>query len=446
MSTGAADLMALAEQVLARAKARGADEVTVVVSGGTHVSLTRRAHKVEQATEATTRGLLLSVLAKDRFSSNSTNDLREEALDAFVKRAVEATEYLEEDAFRRLPDAARCGRGVSEAQLDQDDPAWRQRTAAHRDASCERLEQLLWEIGEQKGGGIISCTASVADGRSDSVRVMSNGFADTTSEAWFSAGAEMTLDEGDKRPEGYAYYGTRHLSDLPSEAFIAEECVDTTRERLGSVAIGSGSYPMLLENKMAGRLLGILMGPLSGGALHEGRSCLIGKRGTAIASSLLSITDDPTLPRGLGSRPWDGDALVARPLPILEGGVLANYYISQYYARKLGEEPTTGGRSNWVIPPGQRSFADMAAGLPKVIQVTSFLGGNSNATTGDFSFGIRGLLLEHGKVTASLSEMNVSGNLLRILHQLEEIGNDPWTYGSVRSPSLLFGDVKFSGT
>jgi PmbA protein len=256
----------------------------------------------------------------------------------------------------------------------------------------------------------------------------------------------MTLEEGEKRPEGYAGYGTRHLGDLPSEADLAAECVSNTRERLGSGPIPSGSYPMLLENKMAGRILGILGGPISGGALHEGRSCLIGKKGTAIGSSLLTILDDPTIPRGLGSRPWDGDGLVAKPMPVLEGGVLANYYISQYYARKLGVEPTTGSKSNWVVPPGSRSFAQIAADLPRAIQVTGFLGGNSNATTGDFSFGIRGLLLEHGRVVQSLSEMNVSGNLLRILHQLAEIGDDPWVYGSVRSPCLLFTDVRFSGT
>jgi PmbA protein len=88
----------------------------------------------------------------------------------------------------------------------------------------------------------------------------------------------------------------------------------------------------------------------------------------------------------------------------------------------------------------------MAADLPRAVQVTGFLGGNSNPTTGDFSFGIRGLLLERGQVVQSLSEMNVSGNLLRILHQIGEIGDDPWTWSSTRSPSMVFTDVTFSGT
>jgi len=276
-------------------------------------------------------------------------------------------------------------------------------------------------------------------------RVLSNGFADGSIGAWFSVAADMTLAEGDKRPEGFSYYGARYLSDLPSDEAIAEEAVRNTRERLGSRPIASGSYPMLLENKVAGRILGMLGGPLSGGALHEGRSCMIGKLGTTIASESLTILDDPTIPRGLGSRPWDGDALVARPMPVIGRGVLQNYYISQYYARKLGVEPTTGGRSNWIVTPGARSFREIARSVPKAIQVTGFLGGNSNSTTGDFSFGIRGLLWENGEVTQSLSEMNVSGNLLRILGQIGEVGDDPWTFSSTRSPSLLIHDVRFSG-
>src|SRR5262249_53953165 len=149
------DLMSLAEQVMERARRKGAEEVSVSVSSGTHVTLTRRGHEVEQATQATTRGLGLSLLAKDRFSSSSPSDLRPEPRDAFIARAVEATMYIEPDPFRRQPAPELCGRGVSEEQLDQDDPAWARRTADERAAQCERLETLLWEIGAREGGGIV---------------------------------------------------------------------------------------------------------------------------------------------------------------------------------------------------------------------------------------------------------------------------------------------------
>jgi PmbA protein len=436
-------LLSLAGRVVDLAKGEGADEVSVSVSTGTHVTLQRRARKVEQCTEATTRGLVLSLLANDRFTSNSTTDLRPDALADFVKRCVASANVLEADPFRRLPERERCGRGVSEAHLDQDDAAWGRRTPADRHAKVEELEAMLLDLG---GADVVSCSATVADERGEGVRVMSNGFADGTAGAWFSAGTDMTLADGDRRPEGYAYYATRHLADLPPTERIVRECIKNVRERIGAHPIASGTYPMVLENRISGRILSMLGGPLSGGALHEGRSCLEGKLDAAIASPLLTIVDDPTIPRGMGSRPWDGDAFAGKPRQVIEGGVLRTYFVSQYYARKLGVEPTTGSRSNWVVTPGERPFAELCRGLDRAIQVTGFLGGSANPSTGDFSFGIRGVLLERGEAVQSLGEMNVSGNLLRLLHQLAEVGNDPWMYSSTRSPSMVFSDVQFSGT
>ena len=137
--------------------------------------------------------------------------------------------------------------------------------------------------------------------------------------------------------------------------------------------------------------------------------------------------------------------MLAKPRTIIKDGVLESYYIGVYYGRKLDCAPTTGSRSNWVIPPGSRSVEEIARDLPRAIWVDGFMGGNSNPVSGDFSFGIRGMLLEHGEPVQSLSEMNVSGNLLSLLEQLVEVANDPWDYSSLVTPSLVFDQVQFSG-
>jgi len=436
------DLMPLAERVMKRALELGATEASVSTSRGSHVTIQRRERQVEQATEATTQGLVLALTKDDRYTSNSTSDLRPEALDQFIARCVQAADYIEPDEYRRLPELSQCGRGVSEEALDQDDPAWRSRTPDDRAAQAAAIEEAILATGLPDH---ISTTAYVADGRSEEVYVLSNGFADRTAGAWFTLGGQTTLAEGDKRPEAGVFYGARHLADLPSPEAVAADVKERALRRLNSGPAPSGRYPMLVENRTGGRLLSILSGPMSGGALHHGRSCLEGRQGTRIASDVLTIRDDPTIPRGLGSRPWGGSCLVAEPRTMIANGVLENYHIGLYYARKLGVEPTSGGRSNWVVEPGTRSFAEIAADLPRAILVTGFLGGSSNSSTGDFSFGIQGLLLEHGEVTQSLSEMNVAGNILELMGNLVEVGNDPWTWSTVRSPALHFADVDFSG-
>jgi PmbA protein len=435
----------LGHDILAKARKLGAEEASVAVSRSTEVSLVRRAGKLEQSTQATSLGVSLSLLVDDRFSVHSTSDLRPDALDTFLARAVAATRVLEPEPERRQPAPELCGRGSTEARLDRFDPTWEALTADDRREAAERLEACVDALPTR--GQVLSATIYLGDSVGETARVMTNGFEEVSRGTGFGHGVEMTLLEpGGRRPEGMSYFSATHQGDLPAADLVAAEGWRRAAERLASGPAASGRYPMLLQNHAVGRILGVLGGPLAGSELHQGRSFLAGKLGQPITAAGLSILDDPTIPRGLGSRPYDGDGLLARPFPVIDAGVLKNYYINVYYGRKLGMPPTSGGRSNWVVPAGTRSPAAITRDLDRCIVVTGFLGGNSNSLTGDFSFGVQGLLLERGEVVKHLSEMNVSGNIGELLRSFAEAANDTWTWSGVRSPSLLFEGVQFSGT
>ena len=143
---------------------------------------------------------------------------------------------------------------------------------------------------------------------------------------------------------------------------------------------------------------------------------------------------------------FDGDGFAAKPRPILEGGVLQTFFVDLYHSRKLDCEPTTGGTSNVVIPAGVRTPQAIARDLPKAFRVTSFLGGNTSSSSGDFSFGIRGQLLEYGQPVQNVSEMNISGNIRDLLGNFSEAASDTWHWSSMRVPTLVFDGVQFSGT
>jgi PmbA protein len=437
-------LWELARNTMKRAAELGAEESVVSVGRNTEISLTRRAGRLEQAHQATSLSLSLSLLVDDRFSGHSTSDLRPEALESFLQSAVAATRALEPEPERRQVDRALCGHGATLEELDGYDAGWVELTVAERRNRVKTLEELVDALPTREQ--IISATCYHADSEGESVRVMSNGFEGEWRSTGFGHGVDMTLFEpGGRRPEAMSWYGAPHAAMLPSPEAVVQEAWKKAARRLGSKPAKSGRYPMLLENSAAGRILGVMGAPLSGSELHQGRSFYAGKLGTQIASPVLNILDDPLIPRAPGSRPFDGDGIMAKPMPVIEDGVLKNYYINVYYGRKLGMAPTTGGRSNWVIRPGTRTALEMAKDLPVCIMVTGFLGGNSNGVTGDFSFGIQGLLLEHGEVVGNLSEMNVSGNIGDIYHRLVETGSDVWTWSGVRSPSLLFEGVEFRG-
>jgi PmbA protein len=202
---------------------------------------------------------------------------------------------------------------------------------------------------------------------------------------------------------------------------------------------------MVLHPRAAGSIVGRLLGPLTGGSLQQGRSFWANLVDKEVVSPLLTIVDNPLLVRGLSSRPFDGEGISAKELPIIEKGVLKNYYIDTYYGKKLGLAPTTGSPSNRVLGLGEKDLDGLISDLPEGILITSWLGGNSDGATGDFSLGVRGHLIEDGQIGAPVSEMNVTGNLLTLFQALVAVGNDPWKYSPLKAPTLVFEDVNFSG-
>jgi len=203
--------------------------------------------------------------------------------------------------------------------------------------------------------------------------------------------------------------------------------------------------PVLVDARAAGRLLGALLGALSGSALQQKRSFLEGKLGESIGSEWLDVSDDPLVVRGLGSRLWDGEGMAARPFPVLKRGVLRSYYIDTYYGRKLGVAPTTARVSNLAWRHGPDGREEMAARMGDGLLVTGFLGGNSNSTTGDFSLGVQGFRVRAGRLAGPVGEMNASGNHRELWTRLAGVGNDPYRYSSMRTPSLLFSGIQIAG-
>ena len=148
----------------------------------------------------------------------------------------------------------------------------------------------------------------------------------------------------------------------------------------------------------------------------------------------------------MGSRLYDGEGLAARAFPIFEGGRLSSYYVDTYYGRKLGMTPTTGRTSNLAWKLGPSSLEALLREMGEGILVTGFLGGNSNSATGDFSLGLRGFRVRRGGLAEPVGEMNVSGNHLELWQRLRAVGNDPYRYSPMRTPTLVFDGVQIAGT
>ena len=182
---------------------------------------------------------------------------------------------------------------------------------------------------------------------------------------------------------------------------------------------------LVVDPRAASRLVWSLIGPASGRAVQQGQSLWKGRLGKRAVSKKLTLTDDPLIPRGLGSRPFDGEGIAAKRFDVIKDGALQAYYLDTYYARKLGMEPTTGGSSNVIVKPGKGGLQEHVGRVKKGVYVTSWLGGNSDGTSGEFSLGLRGHLIERGEIGKPVGEMNVTGNLLELFGRLTAVGMIP---------------------
>lgn len=436
------EMLDLAAWTLEAAKAAGAAHCRAGVAADRSVEISYRDRRPETIKEAATRQLSIEVYVNGRYSRQTTSDLRKDALRTFVTNAVASTKLLAEDPFRTLPDPKYYA-GRATADLKLADPAHRELTPEMRHASAKALEDACLAKGGDK---VISVTSQEQDSISESILVASNGFEGAEKSTTYVLVAEMTArDEGDRRPNGYDYAVTAARKDLPRPEDIGARAAERTLELLGAKKLKTETLPVVIENQAVPNLLDGLLAPMFGRSIHQKQSFLADKKGKKIASRLLTLIDDPFIEGGLRSRLFDGEGLAARRRVMIEEGILEDFYIDWYYGRKLGWEPTSGSTSNLVIPPGKRSVAKIMKDLGRGILITGFIGGNSNATTGDASIGIIGRLFEKGVPVQSVAEMNIADNHLKLWERLVEVGDDPWPYSFWRTPSLVLDDVVVSG-
>ena len=436
-------LQEVAREAVALALRLGAREAAAGSYRARHVEVSWRDGRLERIAEATTRGLGLEIYVDGRYGAVTTSDLRPEAVERFIEGTVAATRRLAPDPDRMLPDPA-LYQGQAQVDLELEDPGHGALDTGRRRSTAETLEAAARSVAGAEA--MLSVTASFGDTAAERFQVHSNGFEGTRRATDFGMAVEVSVRDPDgRRPEDWEAASARFLADLPDPGELGRRAAERALARIGAKKGETAMLPMAIDRRAAGRLLAQLLGPMSAASLQQKRSFLDGKLSERIGSAQLTIDDDPFVRRGFGSRLFDGEGIAAKRFPVFEGGVLKSYFVDTYYGRKLGMRPTTARMSNLAWRLGEKSQPALLADIAEGILVTGFLGGNSNGTTGDFSLGIQGFRVRSGRIAEPIAEMNVSGNHLELWRRLAEVGNDPYCYSPMRTPTLVFEAAQFAG-
>jgi PmbA protein len=431
----------IAKWAMEHALNSGADAARVSISHSNSSQVEVRDEKIDKLEQANQSSMRISLYVDHKYSGIATNRLNnKEELGRFIQEAIAGTRYLSEDEFRTLPDPELYYKGGGE-DLKTVDPGF----------SAEDPQKKIdhtFAVGKEIAGQderIISASSTYRDRLSGNVMVTSNGFEGDHESTSFSLSATVSVHDGDSRPRGYWSESSVFHEELIKEG-IGTHALKRALDKLGQKKIKSGTMPMIIENRQVDTILDPMISALNGSSIQQKNSFLIDMKGERIGSGLLTLVDDPFIISGRGSRLFDGEGLATRKRSIVEEGILRDYFIDTYYGKKLNMEPTSGETTNLVFKPGEPDLEGLLATVGRGILVTGFNGGNSNDSTGDFSYGIEGFLVENGKLIQPVSEMNITGNFKQIWKDLVAVGNDVYTGSSWRLPSLVFDHINFSGT
>jgi len=451
------DLESLAADVVAQAMKAGATDAEAVAREGDEFSVNVRMGQVETLKESGSRGLGVRVFLGKRSASTSTSDLTAEGIRQLVDGAMALVNVTEEDKFSGLPETAEFGALSSDLHLYDEDVyslPGPERIEWARRAEAAALEADP-RIANSDGGSFDAATGRKALANS---RGFVGGYR--SSYAGVSAAPLAKDANGAMQRDGW-WSSARRLADLDSPESIGKEAARRALRRLGARRVPTQRVPIVFAPEVARSLIGSIFEAASGDSIWRGASFLAGKLGEQIAAPSLTIIDDNTmlLPTGMGgfgTSPFDGEGLPSRRTVVVEAGVLRNYLLNTYTARKLGMKSTHNasrglagapgiGCGNLYLEPGTRTAEQIIAEVPDGLYVTGLIGFGVNTVTGDYSRGATGLWIENGVLTHAVEEVTIAGNLAEMLRNVTAIGNDLEFRGSVASPTLRIDGMTIAG-
>lgn len=451
MQADAASGLSLAETLIRKARAQGASDADALVVSGTDFSVTVRKGEIEKLTDAGSKALGLRVFVGHRTATAYTSDFSGPALDTLVADTVAMARVTGEDPAAGLPESTDPFDGL---ELGLHDPSPAALPTAGRIELARRAEAAALAASPEI---VNSDGASFGCGDDQIALVNSRGFAGSYRSSSVSVSVVPVGERDGQKERDWWYSSGRGLGELLAPEEIGRVAAERTLRRLGARKVPTAEVPVVFDPETAGEILGTVFGALSGYAVFRNATFLKDRIGQAVASPLLTMIDDGRRPRGLGSRPFDGEGQRTRTNVPLENGVLRHFLCDAYSARKIGARPTGSARrgvgggpsvgaGNLCFAAGATAPEAIVAGVESGLYVTDLIGFGVNLVSGDYSQGATGLWIEKGRLAYPVHEVTIAGNLKQMLMDVDAVGSDLVWRGSSAAPTLRLKKMMVSGS
>ncbi|TAK76600.1 MAG: metalloprotease PmbA [Gammaproteobacteria bacterium] len=434
-------LQSISQDILKEAARLGAHQAEVNVGANKGFSVTARGGDVETVEYNQDKSVDITVYFDKRMGSSSLSDLRPEAIRAAVEAACHIAKFTDEDKASGLADKNELA--FDYPQLDLAYP-WSisVEEAIELACQCER-EALSYDKRIMSAEEVMVSTVEGLH-----VQANSLGFMGVFPFTHHDISCVLVAKEGEEMQRDYSYSIAVDPAYLESISHIAKQAAERTVRRLGSKRLPTMKAPVIFVAEEARGLLGSFVSAIQGGHLYRKSSFLLDHLDKKIFPSFVHIQEQPHLPRALGSAPFDEDGVATRSNVFVEDGVLRQYSLGVYSARKLGMKTTgnAGGVHNLTIRPGEKDLPALLKAMGSGLLVTEMMGQGVNLITGDYSRGAGGYWVENGEIQYPVSEITVAGKLQEIYQHIVEVGKDVDVRGNVRTGSILIEEMMIAGS
>jgi PmbA protein len=442
------DALNLLDDLVARAKNRGADAADAVLANGIALSVGQRMGKREKMERAEGNDMGLRVFVGKRQAIVSSSDWTSESLDALVERALAMAKAVPEDPHCGLPgeNEVFVGPLIDPDICDDAEPSPAQLGA--RAKQCEDAARSV--------PGVTNSEGAEAGWSLGEISILgSNGFAGSYATSRHSIGAAVLAGEDTEMERDYDFCTTVYLEDLDEPEDIGVSAGVRATSRLGAQKVETAKVPIVYDPRVANSLINHFASAVNGAAVARGTSFLKDRMGEQVFADGIAIIDDPQRPRGLRSKPFDAEGMANPELALIEDGRLGNWILDLRSARQLGlattgrasrgtSSPPGPSATNLYMRPGTVSSAELIGDIGQGFYVVELIGMGVNMVTGDYSRGAAGFWIENGEVTYPVSEITIAGNLKDMFMNLTPANDLEFRYG-VNAPTLRVEGMTVAG-
>jgi PmbA protein len=438
----------IVEDCLAIARRVGASDAGVEVSEGAGLSVSVRKGELENVERNRDKSVGVGVYLGQRRGNASTSDFSAAALEQTIRAAYDIARFTAEDPAAGLPDAQDLATPAEVArELDLFFP-WDidAARAAELALRCEGAAMATdRRITNSEGAAVSAQQSHFWAGNSRGFR---GGYA--SSRHYLSVSPIAGKGAGMQRDAWYS--SMRDARELAAPEVIGRYAAERALSRLKSRKISTRAVPVLFEAPVAAGLLGAYVQATSGGALYRKASFLLDSLDKRVLPEHVDIDEDPHIPRGKGSAPFDDEGVRTSARKVVESGVVRSYFLSSYSARKLGLRTTghAGGSQNLQLRSRLTSSGDnlvaMLKKLGRGLFVTELMGQGVNYVTGDYSRGAAGFWVEDGRIAYPVHEVTIAGHLPQMFQDIAAVGADVYVQGSKSIGSVLIAGMKLAGS